>query len=319
MDFLGRVPVLALVGAADRHPDLAVLAFDLARSLDDLEVGDVAEQDRPAARVGDRDLAQVLEARPVLHAQGEPGDDLAVAGVEAVEADAAEGEAEDLGDVGGGAPEFGDAIAVEADLDLAAAGGTRSRHVFDAVHGVEPARRLVGEPVQGRGVGSEEFDREVGGRTALVGVLLEDDADARGRGQAVADRGAELLHLVVAEVLAGQADGGAGLVLGVVGVDGVDHELLGVGLEIGLDLFDHLLRLALVVEIVELVVEIEPRVEGAREDRRVDPADEEGQEADDQTDHQQTEGLDPVLEGPAEDPDIAFLEPLDDAGCGRFS
>ncbi len=32
----------------------------------------------------------------------------------------------------------------------------------------------------------------------------------------------------------------------------------------------------------------------------------------DQPDNQQTKGLDPVFEGPAEDSDIALLEPLDD-------
>ncbi len=177
---LGRVPVLALVGSADRDPDLAVLALDLAGPLDDLEVGDVAEQDGPAVCVGDGNLTEVLEPRPVLHPQGEPGDDLAIAGVEPVEADTAEGEAEYLGDIGGGPPEFGDAVAVEADLDLASAGGTGPGDVFDAVHGLEPPRRFVGEPVEGRGVGAEEFDREVGGGAALVGVFIEDDADARG-------------------------------------------------------------------------------------------------------------------------------------------
>jgi len=73
------------------------------------------------------------------------------------------------------------------------------------------------------------------------------------------------------------------------------------------------------VKVVKLVVEVEPRVDGTREDGRVHPAGKEGEETHYDADHQQTEGLDPVLEGPAEQTNIAIFEPFDSAVAAVFS
>ena len=132
---------------------------------------------------------EVLEVRAVLEPQREPGVDLAVSGVEAVEAQPAEGEGEQLGHVLGGQAEVRGLVAVDGDLDLLAALGARPRHVLDAVHGLEPPRRLVGEVVQHGGVLPEQLDREVGRAAALVGLVVEHDPDSGDLRQCVPDLG----------------------------------------------------------------------------------------------------------------------------------
>ena len=149
----------------------------------------------------DLDLPEVLQALAVDLPQLEPRVDLPVAGIEPVQAHAAEGELEDLRHVFGGQPGAPRLVAVDHDLDLVPPLVEGRVDVLDSVDRPQPAHRLVRQLGENGAVVPEEFHGEIGAVAATFRLVGEEDARAGDLRHAGADRLAQLLHLVVAEVL----------------------------------------------------------------------------------------------------------------------
>ena len=310
---LRLVPLLALVGGAHRDPHLALLAPDLLLAAHDVEGGDVGQRQHRAVLGGELEAAQVLEVGAVLGPQRQPGLDLLVAGVEAAQPQAAEGELEDLRHVLGGQAGALGLGAVDRHLDLAPGALQAGRDVLDAVHGVEPPLRLLGQPAQLARVGAVELDREVGRGAALLAVVLEEDAHAGGLGEPVADLGAQLLDLVLGEAGLGEGEDRRRLVLGEEAVDALDPELLFARLDVALDLRHDLLGVRLVAEVLEVVGQPDALVGVGREHPGLHQAGHEGHDAEDEAADDDEQGRAPAPQRPGQDPRVALLQPLDRA------